>query len=57
MAYADKGLTGVSYICVRCGEKMSYDQIMTTPEVKCLNCGYRVLKKIRPAVVKTVKAR
>ncbi len=28
-----------------------------TPEIKCPFCGYRVLRKIRPPVVKRVKAR
>ncbi len=48
---------GVSYACLRCGARMTYEQIMSSPEVKCMNCGYRVLRKVRPAIVKTVKAR
>jgi len=36
---------------------MSYEQVNSSPEVKCMNCGYRVLRKARPAIVKTVKAR
>ena len=26
------------------------------PEIKCINCGYRVLKKVRPQVVKKVES-
>ena len=31
----------------------SYSQL---PEIKCINCGYRVLKKVRPTVVKKVQS-
>jgi len=52
-----EGTAGVSYLCLRCGASMSYEQVNSSPEVKCMNCGYRVLRKARPAIVKTVKAR
>jgi len=28
-----------------------------TPEIKCPFCGYRILRKVRPPIVKHVKAR
>jgi len=46
---------GVIYECVRCGTKVSADELAQLPEIKCI-CGYRVLKKARPPVVKQVKA-
>lgn len=46
---------GVIYECVRCGTKVNADQLSQLPEIKCI-CGYRVLKKIRPPVVKQIKA-
>ncbi len=46
---------GVVYECVRCGTKVSADELAQLPEIKCI-CGYRVLKKARPPVVKQVKA-
>jgi len=46
---------GVVYECVRCGTKVSADELIQLPEIKCI-CGYRVLKKARPPVVKQVKA-
>jgi len=46
---------GVVYECVRCGTKVNADELIQLPEIKCI-CGYRVLKKARPPVVKQVKA-
>lgn len=41
----------MSWKCFSCGKKM--DDIKV---VKCPYCGYRILKKDRPAVVRKVKA-
>ena len=46
---------GVIYECVRCGTKVTADELAQLPEIKCI-CGYRVLRKARPPVVKQVKA-
>jgi DNA-directed RNA polymerase subunit P len=46
---------GVVYECVRCGTRVTADELAQLPEIKCI-CGYRVLKKARPPVVKQVKA-
>ena len=46
---------GVSYECVRCGTRVTADELAQLPEIKCI-CGYRVLRKARPPVVKQVKA-
>jgi DNA-directed RNA polymerase subunit P len=46
---------GVVYECVRCGTKVNADELAQLPEIKCI-CGYRVLKKARPPVVKQVKS-
>ncbi len=37
--------------------KVSAEQLAITPEIKCPMCGYRVLKKVRPPVVKHVKSK
>ena len=50
-----KVFTGVVYECVRCGTKTTQEELSRLPEVKCI-CGYRVFKKIRPQVVKQIKA-
>jgi DNA-directed RNA polymerase subunit P len=45
----------IEYECVRCGTKVTSEQLEQLPEIKCI-CGYRILKKTRPPVVKQVKS-
>jgi len=48
---------GLFYECINCGSEISADQLAMTPEIKCPFCGYRILRKVRPPIVKHVKAR
>ena len=49
---------GLVYECVKCGAMVYTDELeLRGGGVKCTYCGFRVLKKIRPPVVKLVKAR
>jgi DNA-directed RNA polymerase subunit P len=57
METTKEGEDAISYVCIKCGEAIPYKHIAASPEIKCPNCGYRVLKKIRPPIVKVVKAR
>lgn len=46
---------GLVYECVRCGAKVLTEELdLRGGGVKCTFCGYRVLKKMRPPVVKRV---
>lgn len=55
---SEKRVLGLVYQCVRCGAKVTTDELkLRGGEVKCTVCGYRVLKKIRPPVVRRVSAR
>jgi len=45
----------VHYACLRCGTNVSNTELSRLPEIKCI-CGFRVFTKVRPLVVKTVKA-
>ena len=45
----------VKYACLRCGTSVSNTELTRLPEIKCI-CGFRVFTKVRPPVVKTVKA-
>jgi DNA-directed RNA polymerase subunit P len=48
---------GLVYECVKCGAMVALEELeLRGGGVKCTHCGYRVLKKIRPPVVKRVKA-
>lgn len=45
----------LAYKCVRCGEKVLTDELeVRGGGIKCTFCGYRILKKMRPPVVKRV---
>jgi len=45
----------VVYACLRCGTVVSNTELSRLPEIKCI-CGFRVFTKVRPPVVKSVKA-
>jgi DNA-directed RNA polymerase subunit P len=45
----------VVYSCLRCDTRVSNTELSRLPEIKCI-CGFRVFTKVRPPVVKTVKA-
>ena len=45
----------VIYSCLRCNTKVSSSELNRLPEIKCI-CGFRVFFKVRPPIVKTVKA-
>lgn len=48
---------GMAYECVKCGAIVLSEELdLRGGGVKCTYCGYRVLKKIRPPIVKRVKA-
>lgn len=53
----DRSPEGLFYECINCGSKLTADQLAMTPEIKCPFCGYRVLRKVRPPIVKHVRAR
>ena len=48
-------ISDISYECVRCKTIVTIEELAILPELKCI-CGYKVLKKIRPSVVKQIKA-
>jgi DNA-directed RNA polymerase subunit P len=45
----------VVYSCLRCDTHVSNTELSRLPEIKCI-CGFRVFTKVRPPIVKTVKA-
>ncbi len=45
----------VNYSCLRCGTVTSGTEISRLPEIKCI-CGFKVFTKVRPPVVKSVRA-
>jgi DNA-directed RNA polymerase subunit RPC12/RpoP len=54
----EKTSTGIVYECVRCGARVPSDELdLRGGEIKCIVCGYRILKKIKPPVVKRISAK
>jgi DNA-directed RNA polymerase subunit P len=54
----DKSSSGIVYECVRCGAKVPSEELdMRGGGMKCIICGYRILRKVRPPVVKRIPAR
>jgi len=48
---------GIVYECVKCGAKVPLEDLeLRGGGIKCIHCGYRVLKKVRPPIVKRVPA-
>lgn len=45
----------VVYSCLRCGTQVTQSELSRLPEIKCI-CGFRVFNKLRPPIVKTIKA-
>jgi len=45
----------VVYSCMRCGTPVTQSELTRLPEIKCI-CGFRVFAKLRPPVVKSLKA-
>ena len=52
---ADDEKFDVVYSCLRCATKVSSSELNRLPEIKCI-CGFRVFTKVRPPIVKTMKA-
>jgi len=54
----EKTPTGTVYECVRCEAKVPSEELeLRGGEIKCIVCGYRILKKMKPPVVKRIQAR
>jgi len=54
----EKTSESIAYECVRCGAKVPSDELdMRGGEIKCIVCGYRILKKVKPPVVKRIPAK
>jgi DNA-directed RNA polymerase subunit RPC12/RpoP len=50
--------SGIVYECVRCGSKVPSEELeLRGGEIKCIICGYRILKKTKPPVVKRIPAK
>ncbi|NPA05008.1 MAG: DNA-directed RNA polymerase subunit P [Crenarchaeota archaeon] len=46
----------IKYKCGRCGHEVSLEDLEYIGSIKCPNCGYRILYKVRPPGRKLVRA-
>ena len=50
--------SGIDYKCMRCSSRVPSEELeLRGGEIKCIICGYRILKKVKPPVVKRVKSK
>jgi DNA-directed RNA polymerase subunit RPC12/RpoP len=50
--------SGIVYECMRCGSRVPAEELeLRGGETKCIICGYRILKKVKPPVVKRIQAK
>jgi len=42
--------------CARCGTRYSGEELSRLPELTCANCGYRIFRKVRGQVAKSLKS-
>lgn len=46
----------IFYKCFRCNALIPYGKLKISPDLKCPECGCKILMKVRPPIVKKVKA-
>ncbi len=46
----------IIYKCPRCGAEMRFTDLQYLPSIKCINCGYRILYKVRAPGSKIIEA-
>jgi DNA-directed RNA polymerase subunit RPC12/RpoP len=49
--------SGPIYKCLRCEKEVYLTELERYVSFRCPECGYRVFKKVRPSIVKRLKAR
>jgi DNA-directed RNA polymerase subunit P len=45
------------YMCSNCRKIVDMKELFSLPGVRCPYCGYRILFKVRPQVVKEIKTK
>jgi len=46
---------GAMYECVRCGTRVTGEELAKLPEPTCANCGYRAFRKVRRPGITNIK--
>lgn len=45
------------YMCSKCRRIVSMTELFALPGVRCPFCGYKILYKVRPSIVKEIKTK
>jgi len=54
----EKGNAEIAYECLKCGSLVPSKELeIRGGEIKCIVCGYRILKKMRPPIVKRIQSK
>jgi len=51
-----ENMRGIKYQCVRCHTIFDGDKIADRNELKCPECSFKVIRKIKPPIAKRLKA-
>ena len=51
-----ENMRSIIYECCRCGKTFDGGQVADRGEIKCPECSYKVIKKVRTPIVRRVKA-
>jgi len=57
MSHDYSDMEGTTYECVKCQARFDGKEISLRGRISCPACGYRVIRKVRPPIVKRVKAK
>ncbi len=45
------------YKCISCGKEIMKTKMKTIKKIQCTYCGYRIIEKSRPKIIKKLKVR
>ena len=47
-----------TYVCAKkeCQKEIDEEKLLSLPGIKCPYCGYRIIYKKRPSIIKQIKA-
>jgi DNA-directed RNA polymerase subunit RPC12/RpoP len=50
------GIENVEYECLRCHARFKGQEMLNRDRLACPECGYKIIKKVPPPIVKRVRA-
>jgi len=50
------GMAGVEYECLACKKRFKGEELIFRDKLACPECGFKIIVKVRPPIVRRVKA-